>query len=223
MTAATDKGTIDYKTELLRKSIHLCSLSIPIVYYFITREQALSVLIPFTIFALVVDITRYFFPPFSKVFYKVFSFMLRKHEMDSKKKNLSGATYVLLAATLVILFFPKLFVIPAIAVLIIGDIFAALIGRKFGKHKFLRKSLEGTLAFFVTGSIVILFTPKVEGSLVEYLIGFAAVAVGAIAENLAYGWTDDNLSIPVSVCLTMALLYYLFMPGISLVIPNIPL
>lgn len=149
--------------------------------------------------------------------------MLRKHEMDSKKKNLSGATYVLLAATLVILFFPKLFVIPAIAVLIIGDIFAALIGRKFGKHKFLRKSLEGTLAFFVTGSIVILFTPKVEGSLVEYLIGFAAVAVGAIAENLAYGWTDDNLSIPVSVCLTMALLYYLFMPGISLVIPNIPL
>jgi len=36
-------ATIDYKAELVRKSIHLVSLSIPTVYYFITKELALSI------------------------------------------------------------------------------------------------------------------------------------------------------------------------------------
>ncbi|MBU1677856.1 MAG: dolichol kinase [Bacteroidetes bacterium] len=217
-----DKGAIDYKTELMRKSIHLCSLSFPIIYYFVTRDFALTVLIPFTIFSLVVDLARYLVPPFSKVFYAAFGFMLRPHEIDNKKKNLSGATYVLIAVTVVIFFFPKLFVIPALAVLIIGDIFAALIGRKFGTHKFLFKSLEGTTAFFVTGSLVIFFSPKIDGGLTEYLIGFAAVGIGAIAENISYGWADDNLTIPISICLAMMLLYAIFFPDLSLILPNVP-
>jgi dolichol kinase len=148
--------------------------------------------------------------------------MLREHEKDSKKKNLSGASYVFLACTLSVLLFPKLFAITGIAVLILGDIAAALIGRKFGKHKFFFKSLEGTAAFFVVSSIVILIIPKVEGLLIEYFIGFAAVAVGALAENLSYGWADDNLTIPISIGLTMALLYRLFLPEMNLILPNVP-
>ena len=219
---AIDKGTIDYKTELLRKSIHLCSLSISIVYYFVTKELALQILIPLTILAVVLDFSRYLIPGFAKIFYSFFGFMLREHEKIQEKKNLSGATYLLISVTIVVIIFPKLFVIPAVAVLIIGDIAAALLGRKFGKHKFLAKSLEGTLAFFITGSIVILLTPKIEGSFWEYIIGFIAVAVGAIAENISYGWADDNLTIPLSVCLTMALLYALLLPELSLVLPNVP-
>ncbi len=217
-----EPGTIDYKTELLRKSIHLCSLSIAFVYYFVTQELALYILVPMTILSLVLDSSRYYFPGFAKVFYSVFGFMLREHEINSKKKTLNGATYVLLSATLVIAIFPKVFVIPAISVLIIGDIAAALIGRKFGKHKFLAKSLEGTTAFFITGALVVLITPKIEGFFLEYLIGIIAVAVGAIAENISYGWADDNLSIPISICLTMSLLYYLLLPGLELVLPNVP-
>lgn len=217
-----DKGTIDYKTELLRKSIHLCSLSIPIVYYFITRELALTILIPLSLLSLILDLARYFIKPFSSFFYKVFGFMLRKHEMDKKKKNLNGATYVLLASSAVILFFPKVFVIPSIAVLIIGDISAALIGRKFGKHKFLSKSLEGTLAFVITGSIVVMFTPKIEGNILEYAGAVAAVIVGAIAENISYGWADDNFSIPVAMCLTFMVFYMLLLPDMPLILPNVP-
>ncbi|MBU1097378.1 MAG: dolichol kinase [Ignavibacteriae bacterium HGW-Ignavibacteriae-2] len=218
-----DQGSIDYKTELLRKSIHMCSLSISVIYYFITKELALSILIPLTIFSVVLDLSRYFSPKIAKVFYSLFGFMLREHEKLESKKNLNGATYVLLAATFVVAVFPKVFVIPAIAVLIVGDVAAALIGRKFGVHKFLSKSLEGTLAFFFTGSIVILFTPKISGSAEEYLIGFIAVAVGAIAENISHGWADDNLSIPVSVCLTMSLLYAILLPDLNLILPNVPI
>ncbi|MBN1301549.1 MAG: dolichol kinase [Melioribacteraceae bacterium] len=217
-----DNGTIDYKTEVLRKLIHLCSLSISIIYYFITKELALSILIPMTLLSLVLDVLRYFSSRFAKFFYLVFGFMLREHEKDLKKKNLNGATYVLISATLVILLFPKVFVIPAIAVLIVGDIAAALVGRKFGRHRFLFKSLEGTFAFFVAGSIVIFLTPKLTGSATEYLIGFIAVAVGALAENVSYGWADDNLSIPLAICITMAILYTTLMPGVELILPNVP-
>ncbi len=217
-----DSGTIDYKTELLRKSIHLCSLSISIIYYFVTKELALQILIPLTLIALLIDLSRYFFPGFAKIFYSFFGFMLREHEKHSEKKNLNGATYLLIAATIVVIIFPKVFVIPAVAVLIVGDIFAALIGRKYGKHKFLAKSLEGTVAFFVSGSFVILLTPKIEGSFLEYLIGLIAVAVGAIAENISYGWADDNLSIPLSICLCMSLLYAILLPELNLVLPNVP-
>ncbi|MFC2085521.1 diacylglycerol/polyprenol kinase family protein, partial [Bacteroidota bacterium] len=209
-----DKGTIDYKTEILRKAIHFCSLSIAIVYYFIPKELALKILIPLTVISLIIDLARYFIPPFSNIFYFIFGFMLRQHEKDTNKKTLNGATYVLLAATLVVLIFPKAFVVPAVAILIVGDISAALIGRKFGKHKFLSKSLEGTIAFIIAGAIVIILAPKVEGYFIEYIIGFIAVFVGGIAENISYGWADDNLTVPLAICLTLALLYYLFLPGV---------
>ena len=222
MTATLDKGRIDYKAELLRKSIHLLSLSIAIVYYFITKELALIMLIPFTLLSLVLDLARYFFPTYRKILYSIFGFMRREHEINAKQITLSGATYVLIAALVTVLFFPKVFVLLGIAVLIFGDIFAALIGRKFGKHKFLYKSLEGTTAFLVFGSLVMLATPKIEGSLMEYLIGFIAVAVSAIVENISYGWADDNLTIPVSVCLTMAFLYATLLPNLQLVLPNVP-
>lgn len=217
-----DNGSIDYKSELLRKSIHLCSLSIPVIYYYITRELALSILIPLTIFSLVTDVSRHFFPTFSKFFHSIFGFMLRKHEKDSKKKNLNGATYVLVSAVLVVLLFPKVFAVTGFAVLIIGDTSAALFGRKFGRHRFLSKSLEGSMAFFITSCAVIFVAPKIIGSIEEYLIGFLAVFVGMIVENISFGWADDNLTIPVSVALTMWGLYWLFLPHLPLILANVP-
>ncbi|MDA3860146.1 MAG: dolichol kinase [Melioribacteraceae bacterium] len=222
MTTTLDKGNIDYKAELLRKSIHLLSLSIAIVYYYITKELALMLLIPLTLISLILDLARYLFPAYRDFLYSYFGFMLRKHEINSKQITLSGATYVLIAALVTVMFFPKVFVLLGIAVLIFGDIFAALIGRKFGKHKFLFKSLEGTTAFIVFGSLIMLATPKIEGNLTEYLIGFAAVVVSGIVENISYGWADDNLTIPIAVCGTMAILYSIYLPNLELVLPHVP-
>ena len=223
MTTKLDKGTIDYKAELLRKSIHLISISIAVIYYFVTRELALTILIPLTTLSLILDLARYLSPAYKKYLYSIVGFMLREHEINSKKIILSGATYVLIAALVTVLFFPKAFVILGIAVLIFGDIFAALIGRKFGRHKFLFKSLEGTISFFIFGSLIMLLTPKIEGSLTEYLIGFAAVAVAAIIENVSNGWADDNLTVPLAVCGTMTILYSIFLPNLELVLPNVPI
>ena len=219
---ANDRATIGYKSEVFRKLIHLFSLSIPTVYYFITKELALSILIPLTIFSLLIDYGRYYSKTLSDLVNKIFGFIMRKHEKDSKKKNLNGATYVLISAVVVIFIFPKVFVVTAFAVLIIGDSTAALIGRKYGKTKFLLKSLEGTLAFIFFSCFVVLLSPKIEGSLAEYLIGFVAVIVGGIAENISGEWADDNFMIPITVCITMWILYALFLSQLPLILPNVP-
>lgn len=217
-----DNGTIKYRDELYRKMIHLCSLSIPVIYYFITKTVAMEILLPLTALFLIGDLARFIFPSVGNCVSRIFGFMLRDHEKDSKKKNLNGATWVLLSASICIYIFPKVFFITAFAVLIISDTSAALIGRKFGRHRFLSKSLEGTLAFFVSACIVVLVAPKVEGSLTEYIIGFIAVAIGALAENLSYGFADDNFTIPLSVGLALWVFYYFFLPATPLLLINVP-
>jgi dolichol kinase len=207
-----DNDAINYKYEVIRKFIHLCSLSIPVVYYFITTELALIILIPLLIISLLIDLGRYHFTGMGKIFYKFFGFLLRKHEMDSRKKNLNGATYVFISAVIAIIILPKNFFILSFAVLILSDSAAALIGRRFGKHKFISKSLEGTIAFFIVGCLIVFFTPKLGYLPLEYLIAFLAVGVGAIMENVSYGWADDNLVIPLSIGLSMWILYYIFLP-----------
>lgn len=217
-----DNGTINYRDELVRKLIHLTSLSIPVIYYFIPRSVAIIILASLTVFALVLDLARYFHPEIGKVFYKIFGFLLRKHELDHEKKNLNGATYVLISALIGVIIFPKIIFVTAFAILIISDTSAALIGRKFGKRPFLRKSFEGTLAFFISASVVILFTPKLTNSFAEYLIGFVAAFVGALIENISYGIADDNLSIPISVGFIMWGLYLIIFPNLDLILPNVP-
>ncbi|MBU2492158.1 MAG: dolichol kinase [Bacteroidetes bacterium] len=220
---AIDRGTIDYKNEVLRKLIHLCSLSIPTIYYYITKELALTILIPLSLFSIVMDLGRYFIPSLKKPFYDIFGFLLRDHEKNENNKKLNGATYVLLSAVIMISFFPKVIVVTAFAVLILSDTFAALIGRKFGKHKFLYKSLEGSLAFFLIGIAIVLFAPKIEHNIIEYLIGIIAVALGTIVENISSGYADDNLTIPISIGLTMWILYSILLPDLNLILNNVPL
>ncbi len=212
-----DKGSINYRDEVVRKLIHLCSLSIPIIYFFIPKTSAVIILSIVTFFALVIDLSRYFSPEAGKVFYSFFGFLLREHELDTRKKNLNGATYVFISALICVIIFPKILFITAFSILIISDSLAALIGRKYGKHKFLSKSLEGTLTFFISATIVVLFTPKVEGLVSEYLIGIVAAAIGAIVENISFGFADDNLSIPISIGLSLWLLYIIYLPNLQLI------
>ena len=213
---AIDKGTIDFKGELLRKGIHLCSLSIPIIYYYISKSTALTILIPITIISVLIDFGRYYIPSLNSFVINTFGFIMREHENDNVKKNLNGASYVFIAAALTLWIFPKIIFITAFSMLIICDTAAALIGRKFGRHKFLSKSFEGTFAFFIFGIFVVILAPKVEGLFVEFLIGIIGGAIGAVVENISYGWADDNLTIPISIGLTMWGLYLLFLPNMNL-------
>jgi dolichol kinase len=208
-------ATIDYRYEVVRKAIHLLSLSIPVIYFFVSRATGLYLLLPITAAFIIIDLARYYIPEVSQWFYRWFGWLLRRHETDIKQKRLNGASNVLIAALLCVLIFPKVIVINAFAVLIISDTTAALFGRRFGKHRFLAKSLEGSIAFFVAAVIVILIAPKVDGTIGEYIIGIIAAAIGTIIEALPIK-IDDNISIPLAIGFSLWCLYALFLPGTNL-------
>ncbi len=199
---------IAYKQEVLRKMIHLCSLSIPIIYAFIDRQTALLLLAGvFTPF-FVGDITRRFIPALDNLVRKIFGGMMRSHELDDKRFLLNGATYVLLSALICVFLFPKIIAITAFTILIVSDISSALVGRKFGKTPFLDKSLQGTMAFWMSGwcAIAVIFT--LSGAAWHYaVIGAFATFVGGVVEAASIRLrVDDNFSVPLSVGAVMWLL-----------------
>jgi dolichol kinase len=202
------QGQISFTSELIRKCVHLASLTIPIVYYYIHRETALLFLVPMVLFSIGIDVGRYHIPAIHRMVEKLFDKILRPHERNAGL--LSGATYVLISALICVAVFPKLITVTAFSILIVSDSASAILGRKFGKHRFLDKSLEGTLAFFVSAWLVVLITPKAGPMPVEYIIGAFAAIVGGVAEAASVSLhVDDNFSIPVSIGLTMWGLYWL--------------
>jgi dolichol kinase len=209
-----------FRVELIRKAIHFCSLSIPILYYSLSKSTALAILLPVTAAFIAADFLRHYHPPTEKLFHSIFGILLREHEADKRNKALHGGTYMLVSAAICILIFPKLIVITSFAILIIGDSAAALIGRRFGKHKIpigrtRNRSYEGSLGFFCGAAVVVFFTPKLAYLPGEYIIGIVGGFVGMLAEIFSSDIIDDNLAIPVGIGVTMWLLYLLFFPALN--------
>lgn len=200
-----------YAVEIVRKAIHLSSLSIPIVYSFISKSTALAILVPLTALFGLTDAARHLFPAFGRLYHKWLGWLLRTHEKDEKMKRLTGATYVLVSATIGTLVFPKVIIITAFAIMIVSDTVAALVGRKFGRHPFIGKSLEGTFAFFMSAVAVVGLAPKVGYAPAEYVIGVTAALLGAIVEAMSTA-IDDNLSVTFSIAAAMWLMYAIFLP-----------
>jgi dolichol kinase len=217
MDAVADEN-VSLKYEFLRKGIHMMSLSIPILYYFISKTLALQLVGAVAAIFLILDLLRTFHKPTHRLYQKVFGKMLRNHEKTKEFKALNGATWVLFSAFLCILVFPKIIAITAFAVLIISDSTAAIIGKKFGTIRFNGKTLEGSSAFVVSAAIVVMFTPKVGYLPGEYFIGIAASIVGAIAEIFSFKIVDDNFSIPISIGIVLWILYAVFFPQLNLYI-----
>ncbi len=213
--AADSAAHVSFEFELMRKGIHMMSLSIPISYYFMSRELALTILIPLTLLFILGDVMRTYHEPTYRLYHRIFGRMLRAHEKTREKKTLNGASWVLISATLCVLVFPKLIAITAFAILIVSDTVAALIGRRFGTRKFNDKTLEGSTAFVVSAAVVIMFTPKIAHAPVEYLIAIVAAVIGALAEVFSFDIIDDNFAIPIAIGSALWLLYVLLLPEMN--------
>lgn len=174
--------------ELVRKAIHISSSIIPLAYWFtFDRGTILRVVLILSLGFLTAEYLRMHSNIFKDVFLKLFGPALRSHE----KHKLTGATYVFTGAAVCIFLFPKEIAVPSLLILSISDTFAALVGIPFGKHKFLDKSMEGSLAFFIfTIGILTLFFP--QALLVNLVIALAVTLAEAFPMNL-----DDNFLIPI--------------------------
>ena len=140
--------------ELLRKSIHLAGLILPVIYFFLDKPTMLIFVGVLTGIAVTIELVKWFSPRFGDFFFQIFAPMLRMHE---RRGAMIGATYYVISAFLCILFFGKTLAIVCIFFMVLGDLAAALVGRMWGRTKLLgAKSLEGSLACFVVCTAIAL-------------------------------------------------------------------
>jgi len=96
-----------------------------------------------------------------------------------------------------IILFPVALVVPALVALAVLDSITTLVGARFGRHRIHNgKSWEGTLSGIAVTII----------ALIPFLTLPGAVAVSVVTGIIElYSPVDDNLVIPVGVCLLLAL------------------
>tara|TARA_Y100000748_G_scaffold205079_1_gene171692 strand:+ start:26514 stop:27098 length:585 start_codon:yes stop_codon:yes gene_type:complete len=185
--------------EYQRKVIHLFNLIIPFSYWFIIpdQNQFKIIIITFTAFFILADFFRKKSKLIKKFFKIFFGKMLREHELNGK---FTGATWVMISASITILVFPKNIAIISLIFMSVGDTFAALIGRKFGKFKIYDKSLEG----FFGGLIICLIAAYYYEPLPFYVSSVGALSA-MLFETLPLPF-DDNFRIPIGSAIIMTIL-----------------
>ncbi|MGQ9818747.1 MAG: diacylglycerol/polyprenol kinase family protein [Candidatus Kapaibacteriales bacterium] len=194
---------LPFTQELWRKAFHLTSLSIPIIYTFVTREFALFVLSIVTSIAIIIDLLIKRGNIIRDIIFKIFGKLFRKYEKNGFVFN--GATWILISAFINILLFPKVFTVVSFYVLVISDATSALIGKRFGKTRFLNKSFEGSCAFCLSGAIVVsLFGYFIGAPSLFFIFAILGVLLATIVEaSSASLHLDDNLGIPFAISLTL--------------------
>src|SRR5258705_12506723 len=138
----------DWLNETRRKAIHLSFLVLPLALLFEPfrwprgRAEWSLLLIVLVVGAIAVDVVRVHDRRVGSLFRMLLGGMLREHEQWS----LLGSTYLLLAALLAVELFPQSIAAAALGFTVLGDTFAAIVGRGGGKPRFFGKSIEGALA-----------------------------------------------------------------------------
>jgi dolichol kinase len=199
-TAPPDELT--YRQEGLRKSTHLLALLIPAIYLLLPNGWAIAVMVAINIFIVIFEIVRLRQLPPWKFLSRIFGEMIRPCEQDG---NFTGAFYILLSGLFCIVFFEKHIAAAAITFIIVGDVAAAMVGRRWGRHRMRgSKTLEGSLGFLVVALLVAHLIPTIP-----WTVG----TVGALVATVVEGMTirrDDNLTVPLSAGLLMELMVRLF-------------
>ena len=174
--------------EIKRKIVHLTTLVVP-VGYAVTSEKTVSLfLVPFFLALLLVDLIRHFHPGMASLFRKYFFGRVLREE---EGPTFMGSTYFIFSTILTILLFPKSIAITSIFILILSDTAAALVGKGVGKIRIFGKTLEGSIAFFLTSLFIVWIYPNLNrffGSL---------AALGAALIEILPVRLNDNLSIPL--------------------------
>lgn len=200
---ARDGDGISFKQELVRKATHMGALVIPGGYFFLGLEKAtaLAIMIPISLVMVWLDISRLRNWAFwQKVGKPIIGRMIRQHEENG---DFTGATYILTSACFTIGLYAKPIAIAALAFIIVGDSFAAIIGRRFGRHRFGRKSVEGSLACLFGTCLVALAGPLYNLESIQVAIAGAVVATATEALSTR---VDDNVSVPLVSGLAMTIL-----------------
>jgi len=188
---------MNLKSELYRKALHLLLILIPLSYCLLGKWLFLIIVTPICATVVALDYYRGKNAKIKEIFAKIFTPILREHEIDGNK--LCGASWVALATCITFFVFKKEIAVTAFGILVISDAAAALIGKAYPSRPFFEKSFNGAMAFFVTGLIVLISCGVIFHSRAWfYIFGlFALFCVTIIESRPSLLKIDDNFTIPI--------------------------
>ena len=207
---------LPYSAELRRKAIHLGALVLPAGILVLGRPLAAVALVPLALLAVVLDWSRVRFEAPRRALHWVFAGLMRAHEVPAMGARvvLNGATWMCVAAALCASVFEPAVGAASLAMLMVGDGAAAVVGRRFGRHKWPdgQKSVEGTVAYaataFATGLAVVFWPVAHEGSRLTLAACAVGAVVGAATEALPIP-INDNVRVPLLAGAAMAAVLWL--------------
>lgn len=198
--------TISYKKEILRKLIHLSSLWMPVAIYVLPWAVSIALFATLMTFMIIYENFKTVRTGFIGKLNACLAPIMRSHEQG--RFQLTGATYMVFAALICCVIFPKLITVTALCIMLICDTAASLVGRLFSKNKLFGKSLEGLFAFISTGLFVILCLSWVNTSFPRFNAGMVAVIIAALVELIsAKIRLDDNLSVTLTAATVLWLMH----------------
>ena len=193
-------------TEARRKAIHLAFLILPLALLFEPlawprgRAQWSVLLIVAVVGAIAIDVLRVHDRRVGGLFRALLGGMLREHESGS----LLGSTYLFIAALLAVELFPQSLAAAALGFTVLGDAFAAMVGRAWGRTRFFGKSVEGAVAGLAACLVWAVFM-GLTGHL-PWGVLLAGAVVASLIEFLPIP-LDDNLGITLFAGYAMKLLW----------------
>jgi len=195
----------NFKQELRRKFVHLSSLWMPVFIYFAPLNYSLVLFGTGVVVNLIIEYANFRRYRWARrSFGCLFVRMLRSKETLRNTFRPSGSVYVLAAAFLCTLLFGKASAALGLSIMLISDTAAALVGKKWGRHKiYQQKSLEGTGAFFFSALAVCLVFHTVFPINVNLIFALLAATAAELFEDKLR--IDDNFSIPFVVGLVLYL------------------
>lgn len=176
--------------ELTRKLIHLVfGLGIALMLVVLDSTTATAILAGGLFFGIIlVDLILrgYRLPVFSALV----KYVDRCDPLPGK-----GALYFAISALACVILFSKPVVILALVSLAVLDGVATIAGTRFGRNRIYNgKSLEGTVAAIIITFLVLLLVMPVPGA-------FVVAVIAGIIEM--FSPVDDNLVIPISICILL--------------------
>ena len=158
----------------------------PLMYLLLDRQFMLIFIGSISLAFLLLDIVRLLSRKTNLFLFKSFLFK------PKEAKTFSSMTMFLVAIFLSILLFPKNIAILTLTFLIFGDVFAKIIGILFGKVHIYKKTLEGSITYFLAAIIFGMLLQPYLG--IGYPMLLLGALTAAIVELIPWG-IDDNLSV----------------------------
>jgi len=176
------------KDEIKRKVIHLAILVYVLGYWYFPKNVVVSVMVSVIVVVALCELVRFKSRKVNIFLKNNFKGFYRPQEIY----KISGLIGTLSGSLITILLFKnKHVVLTSFLYLIFGDSAAALAGKSIGKHKIMlsEKSLEGSLACFVTCFIAGLFN-------FNWVFALTGAIVATIVEAIPWK-INDNFWIPI--------------------------